>query len=125
MAAGGHLRTLSPERWTAIEKEAETKFRTWDWIYGRSPKADFRARRKFACGTVEAAWSVTHGHLDRLTFSGDFLGNLPVAELAAQLQGCRFDRAALLQTLDGAKIQAGDCFDGLRNDEFLKLFFED
>lgn len=124
MAAGGHLRTLSPERWTAIEKEAETKFRTWDWIYGRSPKADFRARRKFACGTVEAAWSVTHGHLDRLAFSGDFLGNLPAAELAAQLQGCRFDRASLLQTLDGAKIQAGDCFDGLQNDEFLKLFFE-
>ena len=124
MAAGGRLRTLSPERLDAVRKEADRKFRTWDWIYGRSPKAGFRAVRKFGCGTVEAAWSVNRGQIEDLSFSGDFLGNLPASRLAAVLEGCRFDREAFRSALAKTTVQTADCFDGLHPDEFLSLFFE-
>ena len=102
-----------------IEADAAAKFRTWAWIYGHSPVASFRVGKKFACGRVEAAFSLKAGCIDGLRFSGDFLGNLPPDCIADALQGCRYTRDDLLHLLRNQPV--GDCFDGLTPDE-LTLF---
>ena len=102
-----------------IEADAAAKFRTWAWIYGHSPVASFRVGKKFACGRVEAAFSLKAGCIDGLRFSGDFLGNLPADRIADALQGCRYTRDDLLHLLRNQPV--GDCFDGLTPDE-LTLF---
>ena len=102
-----------------IEKIADEKFRTWDWLYGRSPEAEFKASRKFPCGTVEVSWSVRHGLLEDVRFGGDFLGNRPAEDLAARLDGLRYDKATLLAALQGAGVQ--DYFDGLAAEDLAGL----
>lgn len=103
--------TLTSGQQAEIEKIADEKFRTWDWLYGRSPEAEFKTSHKFACGTVEVSWSVRHGLLQDVRFGGDFLGNLPAEDLATRLNGLRYDKASILSALQNAGVQ--DYFDGL------------
>ena len=102
-----------------IEADAAAKFRTWAWIYGHSPVAAFRVGKKFACGRVEVAFSLKAGCIDGLRFSGDFLGNLPPDCIADALQGCRYTREDLLDTLRNQPV--GDCFDSLTPDELTSF----
>ena len=113
--------TLTSGQQAEIEKIADEKFRTWDWLYGRSPEAEFRASRKFPCGTVEVSWSVRHGLLEDVRFGGDFLGNRPAEDLAARLDGLRYDKATLLAALQGAGVQ--DYFDGLTAEDLAGLLY--
>ena len=102
---------LTEEQLAQIEAHASEKYRTWEWVYGHSPVAAFRVRRKFACGTVEAAFSLKDGCIDGLRFSGDFLGNQPAQKLAEALQGCRFTPDRIRETLRNMSVE--NCFDGL------------
>lgn len=110
---------LSAAQLAGIEKMADEKFRTWNWLYGRSPEAEFKASRKFPCGTVEVSWSVRRGLLEDVRFGGDFLGNRPAEDLAARLDGLRYDKATLLAALQGAGVQ--DYFDGLAAEDLAGL----
>ena len=111
--------TLDTAQQDAIDRMADEKFRTWDWIYGKSPEAQFRSSRKFACGTVELSWSVRHGLLEDVRFGGDFLGNLPAEGLAARLNGLRFDGQVILAALRTENVS--DYFDGLVAEDILGL----
>ena len=111
--------SLNAGQQEAIDSMADRKFRTWDWIYGKSPEAQFRASQKFACGTVEVCWSVHHGLLEDVRFSGDFLGNLPAEGLAARLNGLRYEQNSISAALNGAGVS--DYFDGLSPDELTEL----
>lgn len=111
--------TLDTAQQDAIDRMADEKFRTWDWIYGKSPEAQFRSSRKFACGTVELSWSVRHGLLEDVRFGGDFLGNLPAEGLAARLNGIRFERDSILSAL--LQVKVSDYFDGLVAEDILGL----
>ena len=117
LAAGDGEVMLSPAQQAEIDAMAEDKFRSWDWIYGRSPAAAFRASRKFPCGTVEISWSVEHGLLKDVHFGGDFMGNLPADGLAARINGTRFEKADILAALEGA----GNYFDGLEPGDLAEL----
>lgn len=90
---------LSEEELSVISSMSETKFATWDWVFGHSPEASRRDRRKFACGTVEVQVCVKHGCISELVFSGDFMGNLPAEELAAIIKGSHFEKDAVLERL--------------------------
>lgn len=96
-----------------IDEEAESRYRSWEWIYGRSPDAAFRTPHKFACGTVEAAFNLSHGRIESIRFGGDFIGSLPAAPLEERLAGCRFEADAIVSRLEDGPLTAGDCFDGL------------
>ena len=110
---------LTDSQQAEIERMAEEKFRSWDWLYGRSPEAQFRASKKFACGTVEVNWSVRHGLLEDVRFGGDFLGNLPAEGLAARLNGIRFEPESILAALKEAGVR--DYFDGLTPDDLAAV----
>ena len=94
-----------------IARDADTRFRTWQWNFGRSPRADFRLRRRLPCGTVEASFSLPHGRISGLRFGGDFLGNLPADSIETLLEGCPYTEEALAATLSG--VDTGACFDGV------------
>ena len=121
LAAGDAQVVLSEEQLAEIRKEADGKFRTWEWNVGRSPKADFHCGKKFSCGTVEASWTVKDGIVETLSFGGDFIGNLPADGLAKKIAGSRFDRACIEDLLSGLPVS--DYFDGLAPGELAGLFF--
>ena len=113
---------LGAEQMAQIEADADKKYRTWEWIYGHSPVAAFRVRRKFPCGNVEAAFSLKSGCIDGLRFSGDFLGNLPPDRIAEALQGCRYTREAIGAALQKEPVES--CFDRLSAKDLTELLLD-
>ena len=113
---------LSPEQMAEVNAYADSKFRTWEWNFGHSPAAAFQVRRKFPCGTVEAAFSLRGGRMTGLRFSGDFLGNLPPERIEKALEGCRYTREDLLAVLRKEPVE--NCFDRL-SDDALATFLLD
>lgn len=104
---------LEPEQIAEIESIATRQFRSWDWVYGHSPKTDFSCTKKFPCGTVTMKYSLRHGRFTEVAFEGDFIGKKPASELANQLIGLR------LEDLEG--IAWGNYFDGMTEDDFMSL----
>ncbi len=112
---------LSAEQLGSIREEAESKFRTWEWTFGKSREAKFSRKAKFACGTVTADFSVDRGRILELSFGGDFIGDLPAEELAAALEGCRYEKGAVEAVLKGKS--AEKYFDGLSFNDLEDLLF--
>ena len=114
LAAGDGEYVLTEAQRAEVDREAREKFSTWEWNFGHSPETTHRGKKKFACGTVEVLYSLKGGELADVTFQGDFLGNRPAEELAAQLKGKRLQE---LGTLDVSAY-----FDGLDGTLFATLF---
>ena len=91
LSAGDGTIGLSPSQLEAVGKMADEKFRTWQWNFGRSPRTTFSRTKKFACGTVTAHYSLEHGVLSELQFTGDFIGARPAEELAEKLKGSKLE----------------------------------
>ena len=113
---------LSPAQRALIETDAATKFRTWEWNYGRSPAAAFQVRRKFPCGTIEASFSLRSGRIDHLHFTGDFLGNLPPDRIEQAIEGTPFTREALLAALRA--IPVVEYFDHLTAEDLVSFLLD-
>ena len=104
-----------PEKWIEdCERLAAQKFRSWDWIYGRSPKGEFQNSMKFPCGTVTVHYTLCHGVFEEVSFTGDFIGRRPVGELEEKMRGLRRE--------DLHVIDADEWFDGLDSQDFTSLF---
>ena len=114
LADGDQAITLSGRQLSAVDKLADEKFRTWDWIYGHSPATNFKSAQKFSCGTVEAHYTLTHGVFSALHFTGDFIGRKPAEELASRLIGQK------PEALINEDVSA--YFDNLSPAELLQLF---
>lgn len=119
--AGSDAEVSLPPQWLQEVREmADNRFGTWEWNYGHSPSASFQMRRKFPCGTVEARFSLHHGCLDGVSFNGDFLGDLPVGELCARLQGVPYREEDLLESLQ----DAGRYFDRMQPGELARFLLD-
>ena len=99
LADGNHQMELTESQLNEVRIMAETKFSTWDFIYGRSRQTDLVQCAKLPCGTVEAAISLDRGIITDISFRGDFMFDEPVEGLAAALVGCRFEYDALASVL--------------------------
>ena len=106
--------SMSEAQMAEIEAIATKQFRSWDWVYGHSPKTDFSSTKKFPCGTVTAKYSLKHGRFTEVAFEGDFIGAKPASELAAQLIGLRPDELV--------SISCEEYFDGMNTKDFVSLF---
>lgn len=85
-----------------IQRLAKEKFASWDWLYGHSPKTTVTYRKHFSCGNIEASFNLIGGRISALSFTGDFIGDLPASELTAALDGTPYTEealSALLSTL--------------------------
>ena len=104
LANGDCQMELTESQINEVRTMAETKFSTWDFIYGRSRQADLVRSAKLPCGTVEAAISLDRGLITSITFSGDFMFDEPATELESKLIGCRFEYDALESVLSQTDI---------------------
>ncbi len=66
---------------------AESKYRTWEWNFGYSPKYTHVKKKRFTCGTLEARLHVENGKISNAAFYGDFFGTSDPADIASALCG--------------------------------------
>lgn len=92
---------LDREALDAIERLAEERYRSWDWIWGRAPR--FSVRRSL--GAAEVVLEVKDGVVERVRVpSGEDRRRL--GHLAAHLAGTRYDRDELRRALERADAHA-------------------
>ena len=109
-----------PDNWMReAERIADERYRSWDWTFGESPDFTFERTRRFPSGTVTVLLDVHSGIIRHASFSGDFFGSAPVAELAALLAGCPHRVDAIRAALSGADI--GRYVAGLELEPLLEL----
>ena len=113
---------LSPRDIAAISRSADEKFRTREWIFGKSPSSSACISRKFpTSGTVEASFDLVHGRIRGLRFSGDFIGSLPAGELAAALEGVELSAVGDILK----KTPAALYFDGVADEDLRNFLLGD
>ena len=102
-----------------IQLLTDKKFATWEWNYGRSPKATLTHSSRLACGTVEIHLTLTENRISSCRFGGDFLGNLPATDLESALIEVIYDTENIQKRLSSFTIS--DYFDRVSMEELIKL----
>ena len=110
---------LSEDDLANIQRQTDEKFATWEWNYGRSPKATLTNSARLACGTVEIHLTLNENRISTCRFGGDFLGNLPASEIEQALKGVVYDRVSIHHCL--SQMEIGQYFDGVDAEDLVKL----
>lgn len=118
---GGGDEVVEPDQafLDGVRELADGRFRTWDWIYGHSREADFSRSAVLPCGTVDVQTKTDRGLITEVSFSGDFMGDLPSGDLSAILKGVRLGYGPVLEAL--GSVDVGSFFYGARPDEIARL----
>lgn len=112
---------LSAQALAEIRTLKESKYDTWEWNFGRSPKFDFQNKRRFSGGTLEAGLRVESGYIQEAVFYGDFLSLASLEPLTQALAGCPFRETAVSEILDQFPLE--QFFGGIRKEEILETLF--
>ena len=76
----------------SINELVKTKYSTYEWNIGSSPKGNLRFSEKFPFGIIDITFSVINGKIENASIYGDFFEKKPITEFANALNGCVFKR---------------------------------
>lgn len=112
---------LTEEDWAKIDQLSKSRYQTWEWNYGESPKSNFSQTMRFDIGTVEAKLNIVNGKISEAKIYGDFFGVRDVAELEEMLNGVPYTKDAVLELLN--KVDLQNYFGKIDAIQFVELFF--
>lgn len=125
-----HVHSLYPQaqdyEFTAEEKAfidnlVKTKYSTWDWNFGSSPKYNFAKAIKTASGIIEFYLQVERGKIESITICGDFFPNNDPHDLEKLLKGLPHNDEILKNKLQQIKLE--QWFNKVSTEEFLTGLF--
>ena len=102
---GAEAHAFTAEDLAAIDHLRDTKYATWEWNFGHSPRYNFSKRARTPGGTVEATLEVTDGIIRAAHFYGDYFTRGDPAELAAALVGTPHREDALRERLNTLAVE--------------------
>lgn len=112
---------LSPQDIKNIQQQADEKFSTWDWVYGKSPEFNLKSANRFAGGRVEILADVEKGFIKSIRFLGDYLGLEGVQGIEDALVGVKFDIHEVSTILDQFELKL--YFGAITKEELLSVIF--
>ena len=112
---------LSKEDISKIEKLAEEKYSTWDWVYGKSPKFELSQSKRYKGGNIDIRLNVRNGLITDFKIFGDFFGRKDVSEVEKLIIGNKFEEQEIKDILKN--IDFNDYFLNISLDEFLECMF--
>ena len=120
---GGEIKeyVLTEEDWKNIEEISKQKYQTWEWNFGKSPKANIQQSHRFPAGTIDVRLDVDKGIIQNVKIYGDFFGWGEVVDIEEELTGIRYEKAALEEALKEVDIQ--HYFGNIEKDDFLQLLY--
>lgn len=113
--------SLSDEELAAVQALKQSRYDTWEWNFGRSPKFDLTNKCRFDGGSIEVGLRVEKGLICEARFYGDFLAVTSLDPLTASLVGCPLREADVARLLDAQPLDK--MFGGITKDEILALIF--
>lgn len=113
---------LSEEALKEVQKAADEKFSTWDWVYGSSPEFNLKNEARFTGGKVEVLADINKGgDIKSIRFMGDFLGLRDISELEEKLVGVKFKIRDVDSVL--SKIDLKTYFGNISKEEIISVIF--
>lgn len=88
---------LTNEDITEINKLVIEKYGTYEWIFGASPKYNFKNTAKTNAGVIEIYLDVSNGIIEKAKIYGDFFSISPIIDLENSLLGLKHNRNELLK----------------------------
>jgi lipoate-protein ligase A len=96
---------LDRKQWKEVMILADSKYRTWEWNFGRSPEFNIQKVRRFDFGQVDARIFVKDGEIEDIKFYGDFLGYGDSEDIENLLRGVLFREEEIAEALKGADLR--------------------
>lgn len=90
---------LNDEQWYDVMKLSESKYRNWDWNYGRSPEFNIQKVNRFDFGQIDARINVKDGVINSIKIYGDFLGHGELEDLEKKLINKKYEKETLQNSL--------------------------
>lgn len=116
------LYELTEEDIATIQQLADTKYRTWEWNYGYSPKYNFKkVIRTAKSGIIELNLDVHEGIITAIRIFGDYFGVLDSEDIEQALSGIPHNEAAIREALKPFEI--GKYFTNMNKELFIQSFF--
>ena len=113
---------LPEEDLAQIRDLADSRYRTWEWNYGKSPEYTAQNRKRWPGGTLDVRMNVRRGILRGIRFYGDFMSTAPLDDLTEALRGVPRERKALEEVLSHYDIPA--LFGTITEEEVLRSILE-
>jgi len=104
-----------------IQQLSDSKFSTWEWNFGYSPKYQFNKNLVFKSGTLALHMNVEKGIIKEVNFEGEFMNTKDIHKLEDVLVGTIHDPETLRIRLSGIKVT--DYITGLENEVLLSGMF--
>jgi len=104
-----------------IGKLRDSKFSTWEWNFGYSPKYQFNKKLKFKSGNIDLHMNVKKGIIQEVNIKGEFMSIKNIHALEEILMGSIHDPETLRLRL--SDIQVSDYISGLENEVLLSGMF--
>jgi len=91
--------TLSEADLTSIQKLVDTKYGTWDWNFGNSPKYNYQKSIRTKGGTLQVEMFVANGVIESINFYGDFFTIADLEPFENSFIGCKHSIEAIKNML--------------------------
>ena len=88
-AAAPHPVVLSQGDLSEIQILRDSRYATWEWNYGASPRCDIRREGYYPFGQISAELAMEKGRIQCLILSGDFFGREELSSLEDLFRGRR------------------------------------
>ncbi len=99
ICAEGDVTLISHEEEAAIAAISESKYSTWEWNFGESPRFSDSVSRRFPFGSVEIAYTAKKGQIEEIRITGDFFAEGDIEEIEKRLTGASLEKEKLLSAL--------------------------
>ncbi len=104
-----------------IEKLADSKYATWQWVYGSSPNFTYWHELRYENGILDIGLDVESGAIKNLTIYGDYFGTKDIDEMTGYFVGLPYEKGAVEAVL--AKFQLTDFIYKLPEELFIESLF--
>ncbi len=110
---------FSELEFSEIEHIRASKFGTWEWNYGHSPKFGIERHSRFAAGKIDVHIDVKNSLINQIKFFGTFFGNNSnIDEVEQQLIGTKYTSEDVKTKL--SKLDYNNYFAGFSLDELVE-----
>ncbi len=113
---------LSDKDLDNIKELYESKYSTWEWNYGLSPKFNYKNAKKCSAGTVEFNIDVQDGYINNIRIFGDFFGNKEVEDIEKFLIGSKFMQEDIIEKMKQIKLK--NYILNITLEDFIACMFE-
>jgi len=118
---GSEIYELTMQDKEEIQKLADNKYATWEWVYGNSPNFTYWSELKYEKGILDIGLNVESGVIKDLTVYGDFFGTKDIDEMTSQFIGVPYEKDAVEAAL--APLQLTDYIYELPKKLFIESLF--